>query len=488
MPSLSDLPTELVQDILQFVAVEDCVSMATVNRRLSFEAKVRLYRDITLEWRWLQEYPPLSKLLRTLLDNPDLRPLVKSLHLGGVGYMNTCSVFSPTVPLTLDKDKAVSLIRSTRFPHTEAWETAFRESSLDAVLALLVILLPKLFRLSIIESFARDTRILSQTVLHAVRSTVRGERVKGEAKGEGEGDFWTYLSNLQDVTICQRRVSDAVLGKIPPFKNSPDILGWFYLPSVQRLRLSIDNPLGFTWPSPLPPQPQHLRTLCLDQIREYRALPILSACTGLKELKWTLRHVTGFDSDVLSAPAIVDLRRLTDALAPLRDSLEVLALGAEIYEGLDENVQARPVTYRGFLDLAILTKARTLSVPWIFYMGKRPREKKTIGHPSTVPPKLTRLIIDNGMENDLRNDWRDPDMREAARRLLEEYRLQYTPHLRELGLHASYLEEVSRKELRLLAEKLGLVFSSTNECEVRWRTMPPVPHCWTWDPPPRTSN
>lgn len=362
MPSLSDLPTELLDAILQFTTEEDCLSLATVNRRLSYAARVRLYQDITLEWK-TKKIPPVCKLLQTLLDNQELRYLVKSLDLSGQGPSDEHPHYkkpTPLIPMTLDIDKASALIRDTRFPHAEAWETALREGNLDAVLALLVILLPELVRLSAIHNFARDSRILSQTVLHAAQSTTH--------EGRTDGDFRPDVSKLYDVTICQRRVGEAIHRTPRPFKNTPDILGWFYLPSVQRLRLSIDNPFEFTWPSPLPPRPQHLRILFLDQIREYRALPILAACRGLKELNWNLRHEAGPDRDVLPDPPIVDLGKVTAALVPLQDSLEVLTLGGELVPGLSE-IDNPTVTFPGFLDLAILTKVRTLSIPWVFYYG-----------------------------------------------------------------------------------------------------------------------
>ncbi|KAH6693858.1 hypothetical protein F5X68DRAFT_47460 [Plectosphaerella plurivora] len=483
MPSLADLPTELVQAILQHTTKEDCLSLTTVNRRLSNEATARLYQNITFEWE-KEEIPPVSKILRTLLEDAHLRPLVKSLDLSGSGYQygKQAYIFSPTVPpLELDTmDRASSLIRSTGFPHMEAWETALRESSLDAVLALLVILLPELIRLSITQKFAKDTHILSQTVLHAAQSTARDG---GDERG---GDFRPDVSKLQDVTICQRRLGDALSRYLCPFKNTPEILGWFYLPSAQRLRLSIDNPFNFAWPSPLPPQPQHLQTLFLDQIREFRALPILAACSGIKELNWNLRQESGVDSDVLPR-LTVDLQKLGEALVPLRDSLEVLTIGGELEQGIHEELETPPVTYTGFMDLSMLTKVKTLAAPWIFYMGKKLQERKTIGRPSTVPPNLTRLIINDGFEHDDANDWDESDMLEASRNFLEVRRPQHTPYLRELGLHPAYLEDVSKKELRPLAEKLGIEFSSVNTFDEKWLNTPPLPHCWTWDPPPHAS-
>ncbi|KAH7358930.1 hypothetical protein B0T11DRAFT_285400 [Plectosphaerella cucumerina] len=479
MPSLSDLPTELLQAILVYTTKADNLSLSTVNRRLSDEARARLYQDITLEWK-TEEIPPVCKLLQTLIEHKELRTLVRSLHLSGQGPLDI-DIHTPVIPLALDADKASSIIRSTRFPHVETWETAFREGNLDAILALLVTLLPQLIRLSVIQNFARDSRILSRTVFYAAQSPTP------EAEAGSDHDFRPDVSKLLDVTICQRRIGEALYRAIRPFKNTPAILGWFYLPSVQRLSLSIDNPFDFAWPSPLPPKPQHLETLFLDQIREYRALPILAACPRVKELNWNLRHEAGPDSDVLPDPPVVDLQALTAALAPLRDSLEVLTLGGELVPGESE-LDVPPVTYSGILDLAILTKVRTLSVPWIFYMGKSLQEGKTIGHPSTVPPRLTRLIIDDGFEYDDSTTWEDPEMRAAARKFLEEYRPQYTPHLRELGLHPGLLEDVSRDELEPLAEKLGLAFASdTSIFKTRCMKKPPLPFCWTWDPPPHVS-
>lgn len=217
MPSLCDLPTELVQLILGHATKADYLSLSTVNRRLSDEARARLYQAITLEWK-TKEIPPVCKLLQTLLENKKLRSHVNSLDLNGQGPLQI-DIHTPTIPLALDADKAASIIRGTQFPHMEAWETAFRQGNLDAVLALLVILLPELVRLSVIQNFARDSRILSQTVLYAAQSSTP------EADTDSESDVRLDVSKLRDVTICQRRVGEAFHRAIRPFNNSPAILG-----------------------------------------------------------------------------------------------------------------------------------------------------------------------------------------------------------------------------------------------------------------------
>ncbi|KAH6681145.1 hypothetical protein F5X68DRAFT_263488 [Plectosphaerella plurivora] len=491
MVFLSDLPTELLLAILEFTPVPDCAIIATVSRRLCDAARVRLYQDIRLDWN-TGEFPPVSKLLRAFVDNQELRGLVKSLELCGIGWTDP-SIVTPTIPLILDQDKACSLIRDTHLPHIETWEKAFREENLDAVVSLLVVLLQhNLVNLSVIKNFARDNRILSQTILHVIQSTTRNG---------SEGDVWPAFPKLTNVTVFSR----PPVYPTCPFKNTPDVLGWFYLPHIQRLRLSIDNPFEFTWPLPQPPQPQYQRHLSIDQIRECRVLPILAVCSGLEELTWNIRHRYGHDADVISETPCMNLRQVTEVLAPLRGSLKTLYLGAECFGGLYDSDQP-PLTLIGFLDLANFTEMRNFTVPWNFYMGMDLEDEsnmghhgplpanltslKKIGHFGTLPINLTSLIFTSGIEYDPENQWDGAEMLTVSREFIEEGRLRYTPHLRQFGVHTAFFDfdRQAIGELGKLCEVKGISHSFKDPHEVMMMTnqIPAQPECWTWVPPPCT--
>jgi hypothetical protein len=470
MPSLSDLPTEILSAILLHATKEDCLSLATVDRRLHSVATEQLYRNISMDWL-NYKLPPVSKLLRTLIDNRGLRPLVKSLTLQG-GHSSTQHVYyAIKVPLTLDQEKASSIILDTHFPHVERWKTAFREGSLDAVVSLIVILLPELVHLSILDNFARDNRILNQTCVHALQSKMRHEGKKSSAEA-----CQLNLSTLCDVTIFQRPCTN----KDPLWKNTPEILAWFYLPAMKRLRLTIDNPFDFAWPFPQPPQAQNLRYLDLDKIRECRALPIFAACPQLKELAWNLRHENGSDPGVISEDeACIDLRQVTAALACLHDSLEILSLGAECYGGRSE-IEDPPMTLLGSLDLGPFIKMKSLTVPWNFSMGMRPSHKK-IGHPGTLPKSLTSLLFVHDLGCNQGDDWCDHDFPETCREYLEETRLRYTPHLGHFGFIATFDSASTTEKLKNMCKHAGISGTFLDN-EVAWDliwTLQPLPLCWT---------
>ncbi|KAH7362174.1 hypothetical protein B0T11DRAFT_317954 [Plectosphaerella cucumerina] len=414
MPSISDLPTEILSAILLHATEEDCLSLATVDRRLHSVATEQLYRNITMDWL-NYKLPPVSKLLRTLIDNQSLRYLVKSLELQG-GCGSTPRVYHvPKIPLTFDQEKASLLIRGTHFPHTERWEDDLREGSLDAAVTLIVMLLPNLVRLTLLDNFARDNRLLNQTCIHALKSKMCHDGTNSSVE-----DPWSNLSKLCD-----------------------------------RLRLSIDNPFDFTWPFPLPPRAQTLRYLALDKIRECRALPILAACPELKELAWNLRHENGSDPGVISEDeACIDLRQVTAALACLHDSLEILSLGAECYGGRSE-IEDPPMTLLGSIDLGPFTKMKNLTVPWNFSMGMRPGHKK-IGHPGTLPKSLTSLLFVHNLGCNQGDDWWDKDFPETCREYLEETRLRYTPHLGHFGFIATFDSASTAEKLEKMCKYAGI--------------------------------
>jgi hypothetical protein len=69
-------------------------------------------------------------------------------------------------------------------------------------------------------------------------------------------------------------------------RNIADALALFYLPSIETLSVSIDNPTVFPWPFSSLPSPTTLESLEIFRLLESRLAPILSVTNNLKKLRY----------------------------------------------------------------------------------------------------------------------------------------------------------------------------------------------------------
>lgn len=331
--SILDCPVEIFHAIFALdTSPADLASLCCASKSVNALAQPLLYSKI--EWEWLEAArpPPITLLLGTLVRRPDLAAHVQHLVLRGETFIfSHRKKKSPPLPAGhrgLSDDDIASAIRKI-IPTTDVdddddtnladdWLSAARAGRMDAFVALLLVHLPRLARLVLETNFARDMDMIGRAVL-AHRS---------------------FFQHLRSVDVFARHdwaVSPTHID------NTDAALSLFYLPCVAHMRVTIgSSPRStFRWPAPFPPDPRHLTSLELLDIREPHLGEVLRATTktcggggggggnGLRSLAWTWYK----SADVPHTSHVADLDAVCAALAEVGETLVALDISADTDEG-----------------------------------------------------------------------------------------------------------------------------------------------------------
>ncbi|KAF2131806.1 hypothetical protein P153DRAFT_395107 [Dothidotthia symphoricarpi CBS 119687] len=161
MPTLIDIPVELLEDALSPLSISDLYSLSRTCKALRRYLSPRIYH--TIDWSWTdgQPCPPYGLLLRTLLGHAALASYIKVIRLRGGGIINSTglqesscdeyyssdelfkpsrsiwsdgrqvkSVFGPTSMRKVGN--LISTIASTDAPEHE-WKKEFERGNIDVI-------------------------------------------------------------------------------------------------------------------------------------------------------------------------------------------------------------------------------------------------------------------------------------------------------------------------------------------------------------------
>ncbi|KID96707.1 F-box domain, cyclin-like protein, partial [Metarhizium majus ARSEF 297] len=214
---LGDWPSELILSLLDLLPLPDLLYMGRVNKYTRNVAEPLVYSTIETIWA-LRGTPPAMLLLPTIFDRPDLAGHVRTLRLQGDGFENHPEVREPPAfpasPLLLDK--ATKFIQSTWVPFAKSWIGELQLGTVDAIVAALLASMPNLTTLYLGPNFTirscqpKEYHLPTFTQLRHVTSEYRAKE-------------WHH----RNIT------------------NTADVLPFFYLPNVEHLSVSIDNPVQF---------------------------------------------------------------------------------------------------------------------------------------------------------------------------------------------------------------------------------------------------
>ncbi|KAJ6779965.1 hypothetical protein PWT90_03343 [Aphanocladium album] len=351
-----ELPLELRLSSFGFLPPRDIASTARACKALHTALQPVLYSHIDLCWDW-QRDPPLGLLLRTLLARPELASYVQSLHFQGRSFdEGKFVVWRPEIP-TLDvsslprqeADTAVDLFKLAGSVGDE-WKGKLGNGNVDALVTLIVCLAPNLVLLQLGRVFAIETPVLGEVL----RQSLCGKR-----NTSGPQRTLPAFSKLRQVSFPYRR-QDA--SRRINYKNAADVLPLFYLPALESLRLSIDNPAEFVWPAgAAAPDASSVTSLQLFRIREQLLGYILSTVPRLRYLKWECFYQKWQDKPI--SQNTIDLDVIGAALAPVRESLVDLVLEAESDIGRGEIDVPFMKTSGSISGLRNLKRLKVLRVP-----------------------------------------------------------------------------------------------------------------------------
>ncbi|GKU23145.1 hypothetical protein FLAG1_11688 [Fusarium langsethiae] len=386
--SLLDCPQEVQLQIAEFLAQNDLANLCMTSWHLHNLVQPLLYSTIQISW--VQQYhPPIVQVfcfIRTLLEKPELCNHVRSLDFDGDSYVDYLdppepgeTPGPPDLPV-LPLDRIVKIIKRTGVSQTSAdsWISKILYSErysylnvpedndlsivnkvhkewADGTMAFLLSLLPGLSRFSASINWCEETSTLRAVFPRSLRPTT----------GDPSHCSFPNLQSLEDVSVASTL---GVYLNIDP-ENTEEALSMFYLPNIRTLSVSIDNPVRFTWPGPLPPNPAFLTSLEIHRLRECHLAPILSATKGLKWLRYNWFYRPDVDEDV--STDIVMLGTMAKAFLEVSETLEELQITAQVEPALSQGEYEPPeVTFQeSLIQLSRMSRLKALQVPWSFLIG-----------------------------------------------------------------------------------------------------------------------
>ncbi|KAM6512104.1 hypothetical protein FALCPG4_017087 [Fusarium falciforme] len=441
--SLSDWPHEVQLAVIESLAPPDLVALAMASQGLGQLASPLLYTHIRMEWT-LSHHPPIFLLLRSLLENPELCSHVRSLNLDGI-RCELPDVLPNIVALPLlELSQAITRTGVSK-DVAESWESKTQIGVADAVVALLVSMLPNLASLSLQANWNTESHFLGHLFRSALCSPHR----------DGFQHQLPTFKALKKVSLGQRNRTNEHTDD----QNSADMLALLYLPNIQTLSASIDNPIDFTWPSENPPAPSALTWLKLHRMRECRLAPVLSCLTNLQALRYAWFYESDIDEEV--SDDVVRLDMMGSAMAKCKTliDLEITALTLPAYR--NGEYERPDVTLHGSLaELSQLPQLKRLTVPWVFLAGMTmPSSPSGIG--SALPRSLEHLTVTADLAGtDLSGEWEDETMISVVEAELESGVLSTLQSLKTIHLPSLiFTDEVlraSEAELKRMSARFGL--------------------------------
>ncbi|KAL4751321.1 hypothetical protein BDW72DRAFT_212801 [Aspergillus terricola var. indicus] len=383
---LATCPPDILYLVFKLLSPADYYSLSLVNKGFHIITEPFLYSRIHGTWRVDVEPsspPRLPQLLRTLLSRPQLATHITTVHLDG--YRDDPNKFRWKLSTfcvsdgELDLDDAVAFIHRTKVPCSELWIQEVRSGSIDALVAILLAQLPNLKHLYMARDFTRQSTLLGMVLRLVLCQPERRYNLPG-------------LQHLQDVSYIIPDGEDGTRDRKK--KNTADILPFLYLPNLEHLSASIENPAQLSWPAPHKPLAAKLMSLELTHVREHYLAELLSVTPSLRALEWHWYYDNGVKDQFITP--IIHIDYLVAALSSVKHTLMDLVITAHCDIG-GGDVIFPAVKLEGPLDALVdFTSLRRLQVPWAFLVGFAVDTARRLQ--DVVPRNLEHLIITDDLQ------------------------------------------------------------------------------------------
>ncbi|KAL8717249.1 MAG: hypothetical protein Q9225_005490 [Loekoesia sp. 1 TL-2023] len=389
MNMLINLPDELLAVVLDALDVREVKQLSLVSGTFSARCRPRLYHSVvfTSEGHHNQEPPPLHSFLRSVLFFPDRASLVRKFILVSDRPGNPWRDLDPLEPAELAI--ATQVLFDAGFNMTAKLLSALESgnsSSLDAAIALLLLILPNLrvinlgvcfspFRSS---SFAVGSTILTPAMFrHIIRES-------------------SPVGGPQSLETIQY-YSDPDYPKDEDIPNFTDVLWLFYVPSIKNLAIrAVDHNLPFQWPLAAPFLPAlHTLNLQNSHVQLQTLETLLSWLPHVRRLEYHCYfNCRKFPEYFL------DCIHLREVLETRSDALEELVLSVRFYgrEAPSDTSFWDNIGYgiHGSLgDMNRFTNLKYLKAPVILLLGWDSSTQATLA--GNLPASLQELCCTNDM-------------------------------------------------------------------------------------------
>jgi hypothetical protein len=391
-PSLASLPQELTDKITSQLEPRVDLSNLSMTCKAIRAATVRsVFGEIIMIWKGYNDHtrkvecPRVDLLLRTLLEAPELANYVSRLDFEAIGHRQSChNKLKPQLPgLVITTSyaarvkKALQRMGLDQTNMGEKMEAKILDNDFDAVIALVVLLCPKITSLSLGLDVLIRNSYLSTVLKYALPTKISMQ-----------------ITRFQLVQVLKIGTSDphedtVIFSAMWPRKLPNNILKLeayiplFYLPNLQHLEMSLPDLAineQFAWPTSIPPK---LLTLTSLLLLECSVAPdvlshIFPSTPSLKRLEYDcwMFHDDGFDASAFAT-----------ALHAIKDTLTELKMTIQFWSS--ETVQPSEldqIWVEGTCSLSDMTALETLSIPSCVILGWSYQSPPTLAEslPSSV--------------------------------------------------------------------------------------------------------
>ena len=406
MVLLSELSTDILILVLSYLPPADKATVSRVCKWLQRFAEPMLYADIRLKCQ--DRYPDalhLQTLLLKLLAAPEIASCVKRFRTSpwrDHRYLRGCNRLSDT-----EIESVSDLARNAAIPgDEEVWVMKAKSAGPGFYRTLIISQLPNLTELIVGYHIDSDAETLGKMLLRVLRS-------------EKSTDRLSKFQHLKRVDLC---VNVSKIDRSSPLRDVKHrlshLLPFFYLPSIEYLRMVMpDDPGTFQWPA-TPPCTQSLTSLSLERSSANGALlaRILAVTPNLKSLE------CGFicEGTPVHGPTALCAEGLEKALAHVKATLEQLTISVRFLRWYDYQSEDSPPRYgiKGCLSLHELDSLVMLEVPVALLVGHSPTPQTRLT--GRLPPRIRQLCL-KGYTIRCANEWKG----ELILRLLHDHLSQY---------------------------------------------------------------
>jgi hypothetical protein len=447
---LLNSPADILDMVLELLAQEDLLALCLTCKELRVFAEPLVYSHVQLIWANNKKTPLIVPLLRIIIRKPTLADLIQSVHLSGSDFELSPTYHNHPNPLLqvtdMDVNSLVQCVQGMNVPYSQLWIEGLTSGNMAAFVALLLSQLSNLRSLHIEPNFTRKSHLVGMVFQSALCEEVSPLKTRFE-----------HLRNVYTVYprlgIDIREASDA--------RNTPNVLPFFYLPSIEHLTTSIDNPVTtFTWPAPHPPTPLRLQSLELSMIREGHLGELLSVTSRLQRLRWFWYYRPDLEDQWVTD--IIDLEKITAGLF-IASSLTAVAIDASADKSRADP-DFPPLTVKGIGSFRRLHNLKQLQVPLPFLLGFQP-DVANMKLAEILPRGIEILTITDDLYFQTDWEWSDIQLYEVLALWLQDWK-SFTPHLKKAHLLLELADSMEwgpemREKLKDLGAEAGIEIEIT---------------------------
>ena len=354
-------------------------TVSRVRKRLQHIVEPVLYTDVHLKWIYPDFNIPLNLLLLKFIKCPVIASCVKRFQTGG--KRNYRIGQDPRESWLSDPEFEIISACARTAANTgdeEQWVRGVAGGHMDLYQALVLSQLPKIMNLTI--GYQHDLHF------HYVSRMFR--RVLCSDKPI---DGLSRFHHLKQVDIYVDMTFQDLVRFMGKTYELPDLLIFFYLPSIQDLRIVMPDDEGcFSWPTTKPCS-KPLTSLSLKRSNANVALlgRILAVAPNLKCLEYDSISAT----NSRSGPTSLCADGLGKALAHVRTTLEQLTISVHFYWSTGYGIECSNTHFgtKGSLSLHDHESLVKLEVPVNVLLGQEPAPEIHLA--GRLPPRIRRLYL-----------------------------------------------------------------------------------------------